>query len=83
MTLNAMTASKKQIGNYQNGDRHEVGGSGTEGGPQRMFLPVASDLVERYSEAAIERAAATPVMLPVSATSRGSFSASVNPASAP
>lgn len=34
-----MTASKKQIGNYQNGDRHEVGGSGTEGGPQRMFLP--------------------------------------------
>ena len=35
-----MTAfEKKQIGNYQNGDRHEVGGSGTEGGPQRMFLP--------------------------------------------
>ena len=47
------------------------------------FVSPPSDLVERYSEEAIDKAAAIPVMLPVRAISLESLKARVNPANAP
>lgn len=46
------------------------------------FVSPPSDLVERYSEEAIDKAAAIPVMLPVRAISLESLKARVNPANA-
>ena len=77
-----IVVGQEQVGQDQDQNGDDVRDAGIDGGFPG-FLAVPSDLVDRYSEAAMDSAAAMPVIEPVRAISRAFCRANVRPARAP